>query len=125
MTISQAVDLILDCARKTEGDDIFILKMPSVKIQDLALAMINYCHETYGSPKNIPLKTIGIRAGEKISEELISHDELGKLEDHGKYFVIKRNKSETPGFLNFSYSSDKERALSLPEIEKILRETGV
>jgi UDP-N-acetylglucosamine 4,6-dehydratase/5-epimerase len=125
MTISQAVDLILDCARETEGDDIFILKMPSIKIQDLALAMINYCHEAYGSPKNIPLKIIGIRAGEKISEELISHDELGKLEDHGNYFVIKRNKSETPGFLNFSYSSDKETALSLPEIEKILRETRV
>jgi len=125
MTISQAVDLILDCAIETEGDDIFVLKMPSITIQDLALAMIHYCHDAYRSPNDIPLEVIGVRPGEKISEELISNDELGKLEDHGKYFVIKRNKSERPGFLNFSYSSDAEMKLSHIEIEKILRENNV
>jgi FlaA1/EpsC-like NDP-sugar epimerase len=125
MTISQAVDLVLDCANKTEGDDIFVLKMPVINIQDLALAMINYCHDFYGSPKDISIEVIGIRPGEKISEELISHDELGKLEDHEKYFVIKRNKSEKSGFLNFSYSSNSETTLSQEEIEKILRENKV
>ena len=77
------------------------------------------------SPLDIPLEVIGVRPGEKISEELISDDELGKLEDHGKYFVIKRNKSEKPGFLNFSYSSDAETKLSSEELEKILLKNNV
>ncbi len=125
MTISQAVDLIVDCAIETEGDDIFVLKMPSITIKDLALATIHYCHEACNTPLDIPLEIIGVRPGEKIAEELISGDELGKLEDHGKYFVIKRNKSERPGFLNFSYGSDKEARLSQGEIEKILRNNNV
>jgi FlaA1/EpsC-like NDP-sugar epimerase len=125
MTISQAVDLIVDCATETEGDEIFVLKMPSITIKDLALAMIHYCHNTFNTPNNIPLKIIGIRPGEKIAEELISGDELGKLEDCGKYFIIKRNKSEIPGFLNFSYSSNSVTTLSQKEIEKILQQDNV
>jgi len=125
MTIAQAVDLIIGCAIETEGDDIFVLKMPSIRIQDLALAMIGYCHDSCNSPLDIPLEVIGIRPGEKISEELISDDELGKLEDHGKYFVIKRNKSEKPGFLNFSYSSDSVTTLTQNEIQKILQDNKI
>jgi len=125
MTIAQAVDLIIDCAIETEGDDIFVLKMPSIRIKDLALAMIRYCHEIYGTPHDISLEIIGVRPGEKISEELISDDELGKLEDHGKYFVIKRNKSEKPGFLNFSYSSDSVTTLKQNEIQKILQDNKI
>jgi FlaA1/EpsC-like NDP-sugar epimerase len=125
MTISEAVDLILDCARETIGDEIFVLKMPSLNIKDLALAMIDYCHEVYKTPQNVPLEIIGIRPGEKISEELISRDELGKLEDRGNYFVIKRNKNEKPGFLNFSYSSDTEKTLSKNSIIKILQDNTI
>ena len=125
MTIPQAVDLILQCALETEGEEIFVLKMPSLNIQDLALAMINYCHEIYNSPKDVPIEIIGIRQGEKLSEELISRHELGKLEDHGDYFVIKRNQYDKSGFLNFSYSSDAETTLSRNEIEKILYENKI
>ena len=125
MTITQAVDLIVDCAIETEGDEIFVLKMPSITIENLALALIHYCRKTYNTPNDISTEIIGIRPGEKISEELISGDELGKLEDHGKYFVIKRNKSEKSGFLNFSYSSDNETKLSCIEIERILQENNV
>ena len=125
MTISQAVDLIVDCAIATRGDEIFVLKMPSLTIKDLALAMIAYCHKTYNTPEDIPLKTIGIRPGEKMAEELISRDELGHLEDCGRYFVIQRNKSEKPGFLNVSYSSDSEKKLPVRAIEKILRDNGI
>lgn len=125
MTLSEAVELILKCALETTGDEIFVLKMPSLNIKDLALAMIDYCHEVYHSTKNIPIENIGIRPGEKLSEELISRDELGKLEDRGVYFVIKRNKNEKPGFLNFSYSSDIETTLSGKEIMKILYENKI
>jgi FlaA1/EpsC-like NDP-sugar epimerase len=125
MTISQAVALIIQCTLETEGDEIFVLKMPSLNIKELALAMIDYCHEVYNSRENNPIEIIGIRPGEKLSEELISHDELGKLEDHGVYFVIKKNKNEHHGFLNFSYSSDVETSLSRKEIMNILYENKI
>jgi len=125
MTISEAVDLILGCARETAGDEIFVLKMPSLNIQDLAYAMIDYCHNKHNTPQEIPLEIIGIRPGEKLSEELISRDEFGKLEDRGTYFVIKRNKNENPGFLNFSYSSDTEKNLSKESITRILQDNNI
>jgi FlaA1/EpsC-like NDP-sugar epimerase len=125
MTISQAVNLILQCSHKTIGDEIFVLKMPALNIQDLAHAMIDYCHEIYKSPKSVHLETIGIRPGEKLSEELISKDEFGKLEDRGNYFVIQRYKSEQQGFLNFSYSSDAVALLSHKEILEILHDNKI
>jgi UDP-N-acetylglucosamine 4,6-dehydratase/5-epimerase len=125
MTISQAVDLIIQCASETKGDEIFVLKMPSLNIKELALAMIDYCHDVYHSGGSNPIEIIGIRPGEKLSEELISRDELGKLEDRGIYFVIKRNKNEKPGFLNFSYSSDAVTNLSRKEIMNILYENKI
>jgi FlaA1/EpsC-like NDP-sugar epimerase len=125
MTISQAVDLILQCSHETTGDEIFVLKMPALNIQDLAHAMIDYCHDIYKSPEMIHMETIGVRPGEKLSEELISKDEFGKLEDRGNYFVIRRNKNEQPGFLNFSYSSDSVALLSHKKILKILYENKI
>lgn len=125
MTISQAVDLIFQCALETDGDEIFVLKMPSLNIKELALAMIDYCHDMYHSKKGNPVEIVGIRPGEKLLEELISRDELGKLEDCGDYFVIKRNINEKPGFLNFSYSSDAVTNLSRKEIMNILYENKI
>jgi FlaA1/EpsC-like NDP-sugar epimerase len=125
MTISQAVDLILQCSRETIGDEIFVLKMPSLKLQDLAHAMIDYCRDTYNSSPTINTQAIGIRPGEKLSEELISRDEFGKLEDRGNYFVIQRNKKEHPELLNFSYSSDSVALLSYKEILEILYENKI
>jgi len=125
MTISQAVDLILDCAKETGGDEIFVLKMPAINVQDLAHAMIDYCHETYNSAKTIPIEIIGIRPGEKLSEELISKDELGKLEDRGEYFVIRRDKNEKTGFLNFTYSSSDIPPLTQKEIRRILADNSI
>ena len=125
MTISQAVDLIVRCAIETDGDEIFVLKMPALNIYTLAKAMIEYCHDVYKSAKDIPIEIIGIRPGEKLSEELISGDELGKLEDRGDYFVIKRKRNEKPAFLHFSYSSGHVKLLSKKQIKKILLENNV
>jgi len=125
MTISQAADLIIRSSGETEGDEIYILKMPALNIQDLAEVMIEYCHEVYGTPHEIPMEVIGARPGEKVYEELISKDEVGKLEDHEEYFIIKRSAMEKSGFLNFSYASNTAPLLSKQEIKDILYKDNI
>jgi FlaA1/EpsC-like NDP-sugar epimerase len=125
MTIPQAVDLILTCAIESKGDEIYVLKMPATNICDLATAMIEYYHETAHTNKEIPIKIIGIRPGEKLFEELISSDELGKLVDNGTYFVILRNPRTREEKLGFSYSSNHAPLISKEDIKKILRENSV
>jgi FlaA1/EpsC-like NDP-sugar epimerase len=120
MTIPQAVELILTCAVQTKGDEIFVLKMSATNICDLADAMVEYYHETAHTEKNIERKIIGIRPGEKMYEELISSDELGKLADNGSFFVISRNPIHREDKLGFSYSSNEADRVTKSEIKKIL-----
>jgi UDP-N-acetylglucosamine 4,6-dehydratase/5-epimerase len=120
MTISEAVDLIIQCIVETSGNEIFILKMPALNIQDLSEAMTEYCHEVYGSSKNIKKQIIGARPGEKQFEELIAKDENGRLEDFKDYFIIKKDEIQKTGFINYTYSSNSVELLSKKEIIKIL-----
>ena len=74
MLISEAVQLILQAGALGSGREIFVLEMGKpVKIIDLANKMIELAG--YNSDNEIKIKLIGIRPGEKLSEELIDHGE--------------------------------------------------
>lgn len=76
MTTHQAVDLVFKATKMACGGEIFIFKMPVVKLGDLAKAMIEYFAPKYNhTPKSIQIKTIGIRSGEKMYEHLMSDEE--------------------------------------------------
>ncbi|OGD60457.1 hypothetical protein A3I57_01185 [Candidatus Beckwithbacteria bacterium RIFCSPLOWO2_02_FULL_47_23] len=70
MTIPDAVDLILKAAQIARGGEVFILKMPALKIVDLAQAMIDAL-----SKKPVALKVIGKRPGEKLFEKIVTRTE--------------------------------------------------
>jgi FlaA1/EpsC-like NDP-sugar epimerase len=125
MTIEQAVELILKCAEETKGDEIYVLKMPAINICDLASSMIDYFRETTKSVKKIEVQTVGIRPGEKIFEELISCDEMGKLEDRGDYFIIYRNPLGKCEKIGFSYASNQAALIPKSEIMKILYDNKI
>lgn len=78
ITLEQGIKLVLDCIERMVGGEIFIPKVPSMKIVDLARVI---------SPK-AKLKTIGIRPGEKIHEVLISVDEARHARSLQNHFVI-------------------------------------
>jgi len=66
MSIPQAVNLVLKAAWMAQGRETFILKMPATKISDLAATMIDELAPVYDRvKKDIEIKTIGRRAGEK------------------------------------------------------------
>ena len=72
MTIPESVRLILEATTFAKGSEIFVLDMGKpVKIYDLAKKLI----KLYSPDKNIPIKIIGLRPGEKLYEELLMEEE--------------------------------------------------
>jgi UDP-N-acetylglucosamine 4,6-dehydratase (inverting) len=122
ITQEQAVHFIIDCIEKMKGGEIFVPKIPSMKIVDLAQAI---------APQS-KVKIIGIRPGEKINEILLTEEEARYTREFENYFVIKAecahwkrnhtkdNKSLPQGF---RYSSgDNDQWLTKQELMKMLEE---
>lgn len=93
MSIPQAVNLVLKAAWMAQGGETFILKMPAAKIADLAETMIERLAPLYGKVrKDISIKVIGRKAGEKLHEELMTIDESETaLETEEMFIVLPRN----------------------------------
>lgn len=79
LNIDEAVDLVLIALETMIGGELFVKKIPSIKITDLAEAMA----------PDLPTKIVGIRPGEKIHEVMISSDDAHATEEYPSYFVIK------------------------------------
>ncbi|NNC86186.1 MAG: polysaccharide biosynthesis protein [Bacteroidia bacterium] len=91
MTIPQAVSLIFKAVIGMKGRETFILKMPALKISDLANVLIK---ELNKSGKKIELKTIGLRPGEKMHEDLFTQEELPYIKDAGEILVLRNSPYE-------------------------------
>ena len=78
ITLKEGVSMVLHAIENAWGGEIFIPKIPSYKIIDLATAICPECkHEI-----------VGIRPGEKIHEEMITSSDSFYTYDLGKYYVI-------------------------------------
>ncbi len=82
ISLKDAVSLVMYAIKNNFGGEIFVPKLPSFKVTDLALAMF---------PKK-KLKFIGIREGEKIHEELISKAESLKILENDKFYIVLSKK---------------------------------
>lgn len=89
MSISEAVRLVIDSAFFAKGGEVFITKMPIIRIKDLAEVMIQELAGKYGySPDEITIETIGSKPGEKLYEELMSHEETRRSVELPNYFSV-------------------------------------
>ena len=89
MSIEESVRLVLDTAKVALGGEIFVTKMPVVKIIDLAKAMIEIFAPAYGhKPADIDISTIGSKPGEKFYEELMSEEETRRSIELERYFAV-------------------------------------
>ncbi len=78
ITLQQGVDFVLSCIESMHGGEIFVPKLPSMKITELAHAMA----------PNLPHRNIGIRPGEKLHELMISMDDARTtLELDDRYII--------------------------------------
>ena len=89
MSIQEAVKLVIDSAAQARGGEVFVTKMPVVRIEDLAQAMIQELAPRYGrQPKDIELVEVGIKPGEKLFEELMSLEETSRALELDQYFSV-------------------------------------
>jgi UDP-N-acetylglucosamine 4,6-dehydratase len=97
ITLQQGVDFVLKCMERMDGGEIFVPKIPSVRVVDLAKAMA----------PNLPIKIIGIRPGEKLHEIMCPIDDSHLTVEFDNHFVImpsikffSRDKDFTSNLLN-------------------------
>lgn len=89
MSIQEATRLVIDSAMIAKGGEVFVTKMPVIRIKDLAKVMINELAHNFGhDPKSIEIKIIGSKAGEKLYEELMSHEETRRTWELDLYFSV-------------------------------------
>ncbi|MFA6263019.1 MAG: SDR family NAD(P)-dependent oxidoreductase [Candidatus Babeliales bacterium] len=81
----EAVELIFDALRYGIGGEIFVRKLPSLKITDL----IDVLKDKFHSESKVVVT--GLRPGEKLHEELINRTEIPRTFDFGNYYVITPN----------------------------------
>ena len=124
ITLKESIDMVIWSLNNNLGGEIFVPKIPSYKVEDLAKAI---------SP-NSKINIIGIRQGEKLHEEMITKDDMNQVIDFGKYYAILpfRDKTKLKKYLShkkakvlkesFSYNSKDNRSfLNVAEIRKILK----
>ncbi len=78
ISIKEGVDMVLHALEKAWGGEIFVPKIPSYNIADVAEAIAPECKK----------EVVGIRPGEKIHEEMITASDSYNTYDLGKYFTI-------------------------------------
>ncbi|WNK01390.1 UDP-N-acetylglucosamine 4,6-dehydratase (inverting) [Thalassospiraceae bacterium LMO-JJ14] len=79
ISLQQGVDFVIDMLGQMTGGEVFVPKIPSMNIVDLAHAVA----------PDMPHKIVGIRPGEKLHEIMISSDDSKNVLDCGSHYIIK------------------------------------
>jgi UDP-N-acetylglucosamine 4,6-dehydratase/5-epimerase len=119
ITLDQGVRFVMGCLDRMRGGELFVPKIPSMRIVDLAKAIA----------PDARLESVGIRPGEKLHEEMISAADARNTVDMGDYYVIQpqfgwwsgEHLDGTSVPDGFVYASDtNERWLSIGELHAMI-----
>ena len=126
ITLSEGVDFVLLALKTMSGGEIFVPKIPSYRVIDVAKAISS----------KTKIKIIGIRPGEKLHEEMISRSDAPNAVEFSKYFVIIPNSDfinlNTTKYIQmhkeskiceneFFYNSENNKLfLSISDIKKLI-----
>jgi len=127
ISLDQGVDLVFKAINQARGTEIFVAKIPSFRVIDLAKAMGD----------DIQWEEVGMRPGETMHEMMITKEDSRKAYDFGDHFIIypqvdwwSTDRHFTPGGTpvpeNFEYSSDQnDHWLSIPQLRKLVNEIDI
>ncbi len=121
LTLEQSTEMVMWTLLNSRGSEIFVPKIPSYKIMDLAKAI---------NP-NSKIKIIGLRSGEKLHEEMITLSDSYNTYDFGKYYAIISKDGISLNYKNkkikkikklFSYNSKDNNYLSVQELKRLIND---
>jgi UDP-N-acetylglucosamine 4,6-dehydratase/5-epimerase len=125
LTIQEGVQFVLDSFERMHGGEIFVPKIPSFKVTDVARVVC----------PGIPTHVVGIRPGEKLHEVMITEDDAHSTYEFEKYFAIispalkllgDYEKIGTKVAEGFRFSSDNNKIWHTDEsFLKVLKENGI
>ncbi len=139
MTLEQAARLVTDSVFLARGGEVLATKMPSVRIEDLAVTMIEELAPLHGrDPQDIRVQVIGAKSGEKDYEELLSSEETRRTMELPNYYaILPAFRSEyrdivydypgADGVVGRAqpYHSGKQEAMTRAELARFLRDAGL
>ncbi len=124
LTLEQGVRFVIDCISRMQGEEVFIPRLPSMKITDIADILC----------PGVERRRIGIRPGEKLHEVLMTGEEAVHAREFDKYFVIEpeqpfgayryleSGRRLPPGFI---YTSENNSWwLTGDELRRMIKEVG-
>lgn len=125
ITLPQAVEFVLDSFSDMNGGELYVPRIPSMRVTDLAEAVA----------PGAPLTDIGIRPGEKLHEEMISAEDARRTVRRADRYVVLPNLAMWGGFKTpagdpvedgFSYSSDtNDQWLSVEDLRAMMSQLGL
>ncbi|MFH0851732.1 MAG: polysaccharide biosynthesis protein, partial [Candidatus Peregrinibacteria bacterium] len=122
MSIPQAVKLLFHAMERMEGGELFILKMPVLRLDDLIQVLIEEIAPRYGrDPASIQRKIIGARPGEKLEEILMTEEEAQYASEERDMFVVHSPMLYLKGeWLNAEkkVSADRSDSSKIPPLSK-------
>lgn len=128
ITLDQTVHFVLMALSMAKGGELFVPRIPSMKITDLAKAIAPKCKQ----------EVVGIRPGEKIHETLISEDEARNTIQFKECYIVQPNSILQKGLLvngkkgggklcpeNFRYSSESNNQwLTVKELRELVKQVS-
>ncbi|REJ29702.1 UDP-N-acetylglucosamine 4,6-dehydratase (inverting) [Caldibacillus debilis] len=122
ITLDQGVQFVIDSLRRMRGGEIFVPKIPSMRVLDLAEAIAPECE----------IEIVGIRPGEKLHEAMISEDDARHTLEFDTYYVIQPEfpwwskeglEGGKPLPEGFKYTSDTNTQwLTVEQLRKLVEE---
>jgi UDP-N-acetylglucosamine 4,6-dehydratase len=122
ITIEQGVNFVLNCLERMVGGELFVPKIPSMNIMDLAKAIAPDCKT----------KIVGIRPGEKLHEIMVPRDDARNTLEFDDHYIIQpdfryftrrfKNKSGKPATEDFEYNSGTNKWwLTVDELRDMIK----
>ena len=137
MSQNEAVKLVLKSASLAVGGEVYVTKMPVVKIYDLAVAMTELAKDKGILKNDLEIVQIGSKPGEKLYEELTTSEETRRTSELDNFFCVMPAFSDKLQFNSIdgnlsersdtstAYSSETQPCLSVSEIKAFLTNSNL
>lgn len=123
LKLEQAVEMVLEALKNMKGGELYVKKIPSMKMSDLAKAIA----------PDLKIKEVGIRPGEKVHEQMITKEDARNTIEFDEYYIIlpeidlehitHKYPKGKPVMPDFEYhSGNNDRWLTVEDMKKLIDE---